>query len=237
MPEPSSSPHRWNQIKRLALHPQIQSLADYEEAVNQGNRDAFSYFRAVDVFEGLTVADLQAVHFHLFKAVHPWAGAFRIPGQMAVVAGFPAADPPRIRRELELALYQSRQLLVAASGDESQLLAAMSFLHVRFERIHPFQDGNGRSGRTVLAVQFEKVFGRLPDFSDQRGYREAIRATASGNLAPFLRFLERNAGLTLAADQWPSPFRFAPRFLEAHEGEPSFEEDLAWSVSVRRGGS
>ena len=40
----------------------------------------------------------------------------------------------------------------------------MSFLHVRFERIHPFQDGNGRSGRAVLAVQFEKVFGDLPDF-------------------------------------------------------------------------
>jgi fido (protein-threonine AMPylation protein) len=236
MPDPSSSPHRWNQIKRLSLHPHIQSLADYEEAIVEGVGDAIVYLGAVDVFEGLTVADLQAVHFHLFRAVHPWAGEFRSPGQMAVVAGFPAADPPRIRRELELVLHQTRQLLASAYGDETQLLAALSFLHIRFERIHPFQDGNGRSGRTVLAAQFERIFGRLPDFSDQRGYRDAIRATASGNLGSFLHYLGRSAGLTLAASAWPNPYRLAPRFLEAHEREPSFEEDLQWSASARRGG-
>ena len=191
----------------------------------------------VDLFGRLTVADLQAVHFHLFKGVHPWAGEFRTPGQMAVVAGFPAADPPRIRRELELALHQTRQLLAAAFGDEIRLLAALSFFHVRFERIHPFQDGNGRSGRTVLAVQFERTFGHLPDFSDQRGYRDAIRATASGNLRPFLHFLGRSAGMILPAGDWPSPYRVAPRFLEEREGEPSFEEDLAWSVSSRSRGT
>ena len=233
MPEPSSSPHRWNQIKRLPLHPQVQSLADYEEAVIKGVGDAIVCLSTVDVFERLTVADLQAVHFHLFKGVHPWAGEFRTPGQMAVVAGFPAADSQRIHRELELALHQTRQLLAAAFGDESQLLAALSFLHVRFERIHPFQDGNGRSGRTVLAMQFERTFGLLPDFSDQRGYREAIRATASGNLGPFVRFLGRSTGLTLDAEAWLSAYRLAPRFLEADDGEPSFEDDLRWSVSSR----
>ena len=235
MPEPSSSPHRWNQIKRLALHPQVQTLADYEAAVSEGNRDTLAFLRSIEVMERLTVADLQAVHFHLFKGVHPWAGEFRTPGQMAVVSGFPAADPSRIRRELELALFQTQQLLAGASGDNSQLLAAMSFLHVRFERIHPFQDGNGRGGRTVLAVQFERVFGHLPDFSDQRGYREAIRATASGNLTPFLHFLGRSAGLTYPPGAWASPYRLAPRFLEEHEGEPSFEEDL--SVSSRPRGT
>lgn len=235
MPEPSSSPHRWNQIKRLALHPQVQTLADYEAAVSEGNRDTLAFLRSIEVMERLTVADLQAVHFHLFKGVHPWAGEFRTPGQMAVVSGFPAADPPRIRRELELALFQTRQLLANGSGDNFQLLAAMSFLHVRFERIHPFQDGNGRGGRTVLAVQFERVFGHLPDFSDQRGYRETIRATASGNLSPFLHFLGRSAGLTYPPGAWASPYRLAPRFLEEHEGEPSFEEDL--SVSSRHRGT
>lgn len=149
MPEPSSSPHRWNQIQRLALHPQVQSLAAYEAAVSQGNRDALAFLRSIEAVERLTVADLQAVHFHLFKEVHPWAGEFRTPGQMAVVAGFPAADAPRIGRELELALLQTRQLLAGSFGDHSQLLAAMSVLHVRFERIHPFQDGNGRAGRSI----------------------------------------------------------------------------------------
>ena len=121
MPEPSSSPHRWNQIRRLALHPHVRSLADYEAAVSQGNRDAFAFLRGIEVGEQLTVADLQAVHFHIFKRAHPWAGEFRTPGQMAVIAGFPAADPARIHRELELTLLQTRQLLANAFGDQSQL--------------------------------------------------------------------------------------------------------------------
>ena len=234
MPELSSSPHRWNQIKRLPIHPQVQTLAQYEEAVSLGIRAAFAFLSSIEVFERLSVADLQTVHFHMFQAVHPWAGQFRTPGQMAVVAGFPAADTSRIRRELELALFQTRQLITIVSGDPIQILAAMSFLHARYERIHPFLDGNGRSGRTVLAVQFESVFGHLPKFSDQRGYREAIRATASGDLGPFVRFIGQDAGIPLPSGAWPSAYRIAPRFLEAGELEPSFEEDLHRSLVWRQ---
>jgi fido (protein-threonine AMPylation protein) len=192
---------------------------------------------SVDALDGLVVADFQAVHFHLFKGVHPWAGEFRSLGQLAVVAGHPAADPGRIRRELELTLLQTRQLLGAVRGEAVPVLAALSFQHARYERIHPFQDGNGRSGRTVLAVQFQYLFGHLPDFADQPAYREAIRATNSGDLGPFLRFLAPSAGVTVSLAPCPSPYRIAPRFLEAQEGEPSLTDDLAWSSSARRGTS
>ena len=229
MPEPSSSPHRWNQIKRLPLFPQIQTLAQYEHAIRIGTRAALTFLRSMETLEHLSVEDLQAVHFHIFKEVHPWAGQFRAPGQLAMVAGYPAADSSRIHRELELALHQTRHLLAETFGDESRLLAALSFFHVRFERIHPYQDGNGRSGRTVLAVQFERIFGRLPEFSDQRGYREALRASASGNLGPFIDYLSRSAGIRIPAGVWPSPYRLAPRFLEADE-VPAFEDDLQWSA-------
>ena len=235
MPEPTSSPHRWNQIRRLPLHPGIRTLAQYEEAVSQGMADALRHLRGVEVMEGLVVTDFQAVHFQLFKGVHPWAGEFRRPGQLAVVAGHPAADPGRIHRELELTLIQTRQFLDAASGEAAPMLAALSFQHARYERIHPFQDGNGRSGRTVLALQFQCLFGHLPDFADQPAYREAIRATSSGDLGPFMRFLARSASVILSAAPWPSPYRIAPRFLDAHDGEPSLADDLVWSRSARRG--
>ncbi len=230
MPQPSPSPHRWNQIKRLALHPQVQTLAQYEEAVSTGNRDVLTFLRSIDVFNGAGVGDLAAVHFHLFKHVHPWAGQFRTPGQMATIAGYPAADPARIPRELELALHQTRHLMASALGDRLQMLAAISFLHVRYERIHPFLDGNGRSGRSVLAVQFERLFGHLPDFSDQHGYRYAIRESASGDLGPFLRYLGPSTDVNVPAGKWPSAFRLAPRFLDAVDGSPTFEEDLRWSM-------
>ncbi len=229
MPEPSSSPHRWNQINKLPLVPQIQTLAQYEHAVQVGTRAALTFLRSMEILEHLEVSDLQAVHFHLFKNVHPWAGQFRTPGQLAVVAGYPAADASRIHPQLELALHQTRHLLAGSFGDDLRLLAALSFFHVRFERIHPFQDGNGRSGRTVLAIQFERLFGRLPEFSDQRGYRDALRASTSGNLSPFLHYLSRSAGRQAPPGIWASTYRLAPRFLDADE-TPSFEEDLHWSV-------
>lgn len=229
MPEPTSSPHRWHQINKLPLLPQIQTLAHYEQAVSLGISDAMTFLRSMEILEHLSVGDLQTVHFHLFKDVHPWAGQFRAPGQLAVVAGYPAADSSRIHRELELALHQTRRLLAETFVDELRLLAALSFFHVRFERIHPFQDGNGRVGRTVLAIQFERLFGRLPDFADQRGYRAALRASSSGNLSPVLDYLGRSAGLRVPPGVWPSAYRLAPRFLESDE-VPTFEEDLRWSV-------
>lgn len=232
MPEATPSPHRWNQIRRLPLHAGIQSLAHYEEAVIHGTGDALRYLRAVEVLGGLVVADFQSVHFHLFKGVHPWAGEFRAPGQLSVVSGYPAADPGRIARELELTLIQTRQLLDVARAEVAPMLAALSFLHARYERVHPFQDGNGRAGRTLLAIQFERLFGRLPDFSDQKGYREALQATGSGDLGPFVRFLAISASITLSAEPCLSPYRIAPRFLDADEAEPSLAGDLAWSRSV-----
>lgn len=229
MPEPSSSPHRWNQIKRLPLLPQVQTLAQYEQAVSLGIADALTFLRSIEPLEHLSVGDIQAVHFHQFRGVHPWAGQFRKAGQLATVGGYPAADWSRIHRELELALHQTKHLLTQTFGDRFRILAALSFFHVRFERIHPFQDGNGRTGRTVLAIQFERFFGRLPEFSDQRGYREALRASGSGNLAPLVDYLSRNSEIRIPTAVWRSPFRLAPRFLEGGEAT-SFEEDLRWSI-------
>ena len=45
--ETTSSPHRWNQIQRLPLHPGIRSLAQYEQAVDHGMVDAVVHRRTL----------------------------------------------------------------------------------------------------------------------------------------------------------------------------------------------
>jgi fido (protein-threonine AMPylation protein) len=183
----------------------------------------------------LGVADLCHVHHENFQAVHPWAGQVRTSGQVTAVAGFPSADPARIQGELELLLFQFRELLERAipTSDRLGIGTALAFFHVRFERVHPFLDGNGRSGRTLLAVQFERLFGLLPRFTDQPGYRIALRASASRDLAPLINYLGSAVGLIQSESPVPPPFRIYPRFLEETSRNSTFEEDLAWSREVR----
>ena len=232
---PGSSPHRWNQIKRLPLYPAIRSLTSYEEAVTTGTLDALAFLRGIDVLQGLGVADICHVHYEMFKAVHPWAGQVRTRGQLTTVAGYPAADPERIHRELELTLFQTRELLPEAlfARDRQQIVGVLAFLHVRFERVHPFLDGNGRCGRAVLAVQFEKVFGILPRFTDQPGYRAALRASSARNLAPLINYLGTSLGLPEIQRPVRPRFQIRPRFLDGTSPDPTFEEDLVWSRNVR----
>ena len=227
------SPHRWNQIKRLALRPAVQTLEQYEQAVLRGGVETLTYLRRIDALRQLTVVDLQQVHHLMFSGVHPWAGDFRRIGEMATVAGYPAADSQRIVRELELTVWQTRELLDNAEANQNphEVIAALAFFHVRYERVHPFLDGNGRTGRAILAVQFEKGFGTLPKFTDQTGYREAIRASAQRDLAPFVNFLGTSAGLPRITGAWRAPFQVSPRFLE-DAGNPPFADDLAWSRRV-----
>ena len=229
--EHGPSPHQWNQIRRLPLRPGIHSLENYEDAVIAGTVDALAFLRRIPILRAFTVADIQQVHHQMFKRAHPWAGQFRIPGQMVTVAGFPAADAQRIGRELELALFQTREMLNNAFSTHNphQMLATFAFLHVRFERVHPFLDGNGRSGRAILLVQMEKAFGTAPPFTDQPGYRAAMRASARRDLAPLANYLGSAIGVPKLAEPWLAPFQIAPRFLEDITINPRFEEDLAWS--------
>jgi fido (protein-threonine AMPylation protein) len=223
------SPHKWSQVRRLPLCPEIDSLAAYDHAVMVGDLNASAFLRQIDPVHGLRVGDFQQVHYLIFKKVHPWAGQFRITGQMAIVAGYPAADPQRINRELEMSIFQTSELLESPSGvDDTQLLAALAFLHVRFERVHPFLDGNGRTGRAVLAAQCEALFGKKPAFEKQTAYRAAMRASGQRDLAPLISLLAETLALDIPTPRWSTPYRVAPRFME-QANEPSFIEDIAWS--------
>ena len=232
--ERDPSPHRWYHIRKLPLNPGIRTLDQYEEAVMLGILDAVAYLRRIQTLRALTVSDVQQGHYQMFKDVHPWAGQFRSRGKLATVAGFPAAESPRIARELELALFQTRELLEIAVSkhDSRQMVAALAFFHIRFERAHPFLNGNGRSGRAILAMQFEKTFGTSPRFTDQPGYRDAMRASARRDLAPLMNYLGASVGAPNITTVWPAPFQISPRFLEDTDASPTFEEDLAWSRMV-----
>lgn len=92
---------------------------------------------------------------------------------------------------------------------DDHLLIRSCVFHYEFEFIHPFMDGNGRTGRlwqSLILTQLHPLFAHLPVenmvFSNQQAYYDAITAsTAAGESTPFIEFMLGEILTTLTAHQ------------------------------------
>lgn len=82
-------------------------------------------------------------------------------------------------------------------NSDDHLLIRSCVFHYEFEFIHPFIDGNGRTGRlwqSLILSRLHPLFEHLPVenmvFSNQQAYYDAITAaTAAGESTPFIEFM------------------------------------------------
>lgn len=82
---------------------------------------------------------------------------------------------------------------VNALGQKAPL-KAVAYFHARFENIHPFADGNGRVGRTLL--NYWLLINDYPPIiiyeEDRRAYYDALQAyDEQEDLDPLIKFLQR----------------------------------------------
>ncbi len=79
-------------------------------------------------------------------------------------------------------------------ADESTIAEALARLHARFEQIHPFLDGNGRTGRLILNLLLVRL-GYPPAIiykGDRSRYLAALRRADRGDPGPLGEFLARS---------------------------------------------
>ena len=95
---------------------------------------------------------------------------------------------------------EMRELLSEIQNVPAQnALTAAAYFHAKFENIHPFADGNGRTGR--LAMNYFLVLRDHPPIviheEDRKGYYEALEAWDCGQeLAPLRQFLQEQTAKT-----------------------------------------
>lgn len=103
------------------------------------------------------------------------------------------APPEDVKKEMDELFADLKDIPV------EKILTATAFFHVKFENIHPFADGNGRTGRLVM--NYLLVLHNHPPIiiheEDRKSYYDALEAwDTSQELEPMCAFLQEQTAKT-----------------------------------------
>nr|WP_076388099.1 Fic family protein [Vaginimicrobium propionicum] len=143
-------------------------LRDHIEAV--GHKEAFDFVRElVEQKSPLTERVIKQIHFLVLADKREDRGVYRsVP--VRIVGARVAPTPPYL---IEMKM---KQLVCDYEKNTEHIVTKLSRFHVEFESIHPFIDGNGRTGRLLVNLELMKA-GYPPidiKFMDRVAYYDAF---------------------------------------------------------------
>ncbi|MCM1328163.1 MAG: Fic family protein [Ruminococcus sp.] len=149
-------------------------LREHLDAI--GHKDAFEYAAELAGDNSpITEKIVKDIHSLVLMADRENRGVYRNVPVTIVGAGHTPPQPYLIPKLMEQLIIDSGELF----GQGNVIEAAAEF-HLRFETIHPFIDGNGRTGRLILNLELMKN-GLLPiniKFADRARYYKAFEEYA-----------------------------------------------------------
>ena len=149
-------------------------LKDHLEAV--GHRQAFDFIcEQVSNPAPLTESLIRQIHYLVLSDKPEDRGAYRRIPVRIVGALHDPVQPYLIQPKME-------QLLLEYLSSGENLVSRLARFHIEFEGIHPFIDGNGRTGRLLVNLELMKA-GFPPidiKFTDRAKYYAAFDSWHSG---------------------------------------------------------
>lgn len=177
---------------------QVTAIIDGKRVLGNQNdiREVENARNAYDMLpdlDPLSLDDLLLAHKAMMTGLVPEAGRFRsknagvFEGERLIHAGTPTKYVPSLMEDLFSWL---------ACSDMHPLLRSCVF-HYEFEFIHPFADGNGRTGRlwhTLLLSKWRHALAWLPVESvilkrQQDYYRAFSESESKGECGPFVTYM------------------------------------------------
>ena len=163
------------------------SLREYLEATNHA--EAFSYLLTLaDARTPLTAATILELHRLTMEKILDDAGHFR---RTAVSIRGARLTPPTAAHVPGLIAEWANW--VAGEGEQYEPIVRAAIAHHGFEAVHPFEDGNGRTGRLLLNLMLMRA-GYPPALllRDWRvGYIQALSSADSGSYRPLANLIGR----------------------------------------------
>jgi len=143
-------------------------LSHHLEAI--GHKEAFDYVVSlVQQNEPLTERIIKEIHYLVLADKKEDRGIYRRIPVTIMGAAHEPVQPYLIQPKME-------QLLSDYSNDEAHIVSRLARFHIEFETIHPFIDGNGRTGRLLVNLELMKA-GFPPidiKFADRVSYYNAF---------------------------------------------------------------
>ena len=185
-----------SQIENLTVNARKLSLATLGAEVG-GNaelvaRNVSALQAALALADNLSLQSILTMHRELMQGVQADAGVFRqewvwIGGQSPVTAQYVGPKWEQVPALVE-------DLVVFAGRADLDPTIQAALAHAQFETIHPFTDGNGRTGRALVSsvlrargvtqnVTVPISSGLLHDIN---GYVEALMAYRDGDVVPIV---------------------------------------------------
>lgn len=157
-------------------------------------KNAFEVYKRLSEFDPFSLGDMQKAHGIMMNGLMSGAGELRT-GPVGVFNE--KGEVIHIAPPQEMVPDLMTQLFDWLKNSKTNMLIRSSVFHYEFEFIHPFGDGNGRTGRlwqTALLASWKPIFEWVPIESiikdNQEGYYSAIALSSSeGKSNTFIMFM------------------------------------------------
>ena len=174
-----------------------KSLKEHLEVI--GHKEAFDYVKQL-VIENAKISEklIKDIHYLVLADKKDDRGVYRRIPVRIIGAAHEPVQPYLIIPKME-------ELLEQYKNSTEDIVTKLARFHIEFEDIHPFIDGNGRTGRLLINLELMKA-GYPPidiKFSDRLKYYEAfdeyhIKHNISAMADMFARYLNNRLDLYLS---------------------------------------
>ena len=174
-----------------------KSFKEHMEVI--GHKEAFDYVRQL-VSENAPISEkiIKDIHYFVLADKKDDRGVYRRVPVRIMGAAHEPVQPYLIIPKME-------ELLERYKSSEEDIVTKMARFHIEFEGIHPFIDGNGRTGRLLVNLELMKA-GFPPidiKFTDRLKYYQAfdeyyVKDNISAMADMFARYINQRLDLYLA---------------------------------------